>query len=453
MSGRSLLRHCVTYGAAVYYMRGGTPEAAYASFDDVVRSAVSRVLGGGVDDNAWARAQLPVRSGGLGFRSCAKHAAIAYAVAAADARRYVGDLCADPDGLPDDELLDRIIDASGAPPDADDDQDLFDEWQHLRDTTVNAIPEHVYQHVVDYIEGDAYEAHKQRELSQALEENELVSALKFAALELNNWTIEDAKRMVSCAGRHASAFWNAMPSTVDGVCLHMKTQHFLAITRARLGLSHNNKGSRTLCPHCRKVILGETASHVFGCTGDGNKAKTHNRVRDVIFTIAQGAGCSPVKETGSPFQHPTENLRCDILLQTPPDGNGPVALDLAVTSPLAATYERARADVLVALRAANKYADDKRKKYEQFLAPGTCRRFTPMIFESFGSMTDECRQMLCSIAVAYGNRRNMPPHRSIPMIMQRVSAALQQSLAETLVFDTEFDDGLVPELGPTAVAH
>ena len=51
-----------------------------AEFDNIIRGALSRILGAVLTDPQWAQASLPVAMGGLGLRSAVDHAAGAHAV-------------------------------------------------------------------------------------------------------------------------------------------------------------------------------------------------------------------------------------------------------------------------------------------------------------------------------------------------------------------------------------
>ncbi len=171
-----------------------------------------------------------------------------------------------------------------------------------------------------------------------------------------------------------------------------------------------------------------------------------------IDTVYAGALCNPQREHQS-FTDPARALRSDIFVASPPNGGRPLALDLAVTTPLAA-YHRENlpgAQRTEPLAAAKWYAASKRRKYADFVPDNII--FRPLIFESFGSMTDECRKTIGTAASAWGKRRNIPPHRAIPLVFQRISVTLQNSIAEYLVLDAEFPESLLPNAGEVPVSE
>ena len=63
------------------------------AFDNELRAAVEIALGGGIPDNSWWQAELPVDKGGLGMRQAAQTGAAAFLASRAASRAMVDDLC------------------------------------------------------------------------------------------------------------------------------------------------------------------------------------------------------------------------------------------------------------------------------------------------------------------------------------------------------------------------
>jgi hypothetical protein len=115
-------------------------------------------------------------------------------------------------------------------------------------------------------------------------------------------------------------------------------------------------------------------------------------------------------------------------------------LDVTVTQPLAASHG-ARADTPGAC--AEAAAKKKHAKYDPVTQPGHV--FVPIVFETYGTMADESIEHLTKLAVALGKRHGLPPHRSIPMFFQRLSAVLQTAVADVLVRTEAIPDELVED--------
>ena len=128
------------------------------------------------------------------------------------------------------------------------------------------------------------------------------------------------------------------------------------------------------------------------------RTNAHNAVRDELYRLASYALMSPEKES---MCFPASQQRMDLVLRR---GFGGVAqlLDVAITHPL-------RADVLMrAVRdgpdvAATLYEEVKYTTYGQLIAPAS-QVFTPVVFDTLGGTSINCRGLLSTIATAYGRR-------------------------------------------------
>ena len=77
-----LLRSCLALPKIVFLLRT-TDTTQYKQelqdFDRITREALSRILGGPIDDKGWGQAKLPVSMGGVGLRAAENHASAAFA--------------------------------------------------------------------------------------------------------------------------------------------------------------------------------------------------------------------------------------------------------------------------------------------------------------------------------------------------------------------------------------
>ena len=90
-----LTRQCASVSKLSYAMRvhgGLISEANIARFDDDLRVAIERTLDGAIPDRSWWQAELAVSKGGLGMRSAALMAPLAFLSSRVSARPMVEDL-------------------------------------------------------------------------------------------------------------------------------------------------------------------------------------------------------------------------------------------------------------------------------------------------------------------------------------------------------------------------
>ena len=89
-----LLRNLVTSSRLLYTLRT-TPcmgRAELVSYDELVRSALTKTLNTDITNMGWLQASLPVRWGGLGVRSAVMLAPSAYLASAASTQGLVGSI-------------------------------------------------------------------------------------------------------------------------------------------------------------------------------------------------------------------------------------------------------------------------------------------------------------------------------------------------------------------------
>ena len=59
---------------------------ALGAFGDLIKASFTKIAGTDVDERGWSQAALPVRAGGLGFRSVSDHSFAAYVASFKGAR-------------------------------------------------------------------------------------------------------------------------------------------------------------------------------------------------------------------------------------------------------------------------------------------------------------------------------------------------------------------------------
>ena len=92
------------------------------------------------------------------------------------------------------------------------------------------------------------------------------------------------------------------------------------------------------CPLCKQII-NIYGDHATCCTKSGDLIIRHNALRNMVEEFASDGMLSPVLEKEGILGNTTGRRPGDVTIQRWAEGKG-LASDVAVTSPLAATYER-----------------------------------------------------------------------------------------------------------------
>jgi len=151
-------------------------------------------------------------------------------------------------------------------------------------------------------------------------------------------------------------------------------------------------------------------------------------VRDVLFLIAIEAILTPSKEP-RPFGAAHANLRLDLLYPHFWSGKD-ACIDIAVIMPLIESHLAAAAEAPGA--AATAYEGIKRRHYRDAIQQDR-HVLVPLIMDCFGGMGEAANTLLRSLAFFWGMQHNMGPSTAVPRIFGRVSLALAQGVARTLL--------------------
>ena len=108
-------------------------------------------------------------------------------------------------------------------------------------------------------------------------------------------TSQDLARLHSVSQKYAGEWLNAIPCKNLG--LHMTSQEFIMAARYRLGMNVFSRNGSCPVPTCTKEmdLLGD---HAMLCASSGERIAYHNRLRDVIYSVATEASLGPKKEEG-----------------------------------------------------------------------------------------------------------------------------------------------------------
>ena len=364
-----LLRQCASICKLTHCMRGTPPElqhAALQSFDESLRSAFCTTTGLLPDHAQWDQACRSLRYGGLGLRSCSRHAAAAYVASRSGSDQLVRDL-----------LPEQVLSSS----------DRIDFLSQARQEFGALLPDAGGELT------DPSAPAKQKSLSEALDEASFNKHYTAAGLA------ERASLLSECEAG-ARAFWSAIPNSSLG--LSVGAAEFVEEIRSRLCIQicPNDKW----CPLC-DAIFDTHARHARTCNAGGDRVMRHNALRNFIFRFAQQAGLSPELERPGLLipslpDEGKQNARrpADVYLPRWSRGS-PAALDFAVTAPFKQSSLTLAAKE--ALAAASDYTS--RKKTHLNTAE-SCQQlgisFLPMVVETTGAWSADATKVLGQLAAA-----------------------------------------------------
>ena len=230
-----LLRVSYSIVRAVHFMRT-TPLYQWheqgEKFDDMVRTAVERILGFPMDERTFAQAALTPKLGGLGLRKSIEHAGFAYSAS------------------------------------------FHESMKQAKETWT--LPPHVEEKHVP-----------QSKASYQFDE-EMFKYLVDSALDERG-----KQRLLRVAQPHAGGFVTAVPSEEDGKDTILRPRVFRTAIKYRLGVPVLS--NEILCPLCTQTIT-VYGDHATCCAKSGDLITRHNTLRNWVNGIARDGLLNPVLE-------------------------------------------------------------------------------------------------------------------------------------------------------------
>jgi len=213
------------------------------------------------------------------------------------------------------------------------------------------------------------------------------------------------------------------PSTLDGSAL-IRPRAFRIACRLRLGVAVWDKGAS--CPMCKQTldIMGD---HAICCTTNGDLIVRHNRIRDLVDSIAHEGHLSPVLEKKGILGESKQSGRRpgDVTIPLWCEGKG-LCVDVAVTCPFSKSnlYRDSPAEYCATYLKHRKYDSD-------FVS--TNFDFSALIFETSGAVNREGKEFLAQLfrfAARYsGTHLSVYSGRA----WARLSCALQSAVAQSVL--------------------
>jgi hypothetical protein len=377
------LRSCLSFCKLSYILRtcrSSIITAETASFDEMVKSTLSSILGTPVNEATWKQSVLPISLGGLGLRSTFQHAPAAYISSMISSRNILNSITAGRD-FPPSELLDielsMLSEATGC-------------TRSLQDLTVSGC--------------------SQKGLSSEIDKLSLIS------LTAMLHSTRDKARLLSLQLPYAGEWLRALPSPNLG--LHLSPPEFRLACLFRLGLAIFSQDGP--CLQCGQAS-DSFGDHAVGCSGNSDRIFRHDRLRDALFSVAQAAALAPRREVVSMIPS-SQSRPADIFLPAWNDGR-PTAVDVTVVSPTqAALIHQAASTPGAALL----HAEQRKIQKHDAACHAVGVAFLPLAFETFGGFSEQTSLFVRSLARMQAQRAGLSPSTAVSHLCQRLSILLQK---------------------------
>jgi len=376
-----LLRHCLSFCKAVYYMRTVPinlfPNVA-THFDKEVARCLEGLLPSPLPPKSYTQATLATSLGGLGLRSVTLHAPGAFLASFHQSKKLLSQFgCNNLSGL---------------------------------DSQCNLLLE---QFQVSCGDKSALAPTSQKDASTLIDQFSYSTLLKASSKS-------DSARIKAVSAPHANAWLNAPP--IDYLGMAIRHEEYQVAVCRWLGVPLVPDG--TICNACH-IPMSPRLSHATKCKVGGHIVTRHHRLRDLVFDLSSNALLAPQKEKGNLLGDDYAGMRpADVYIPSL-FGCKPAALDLAVTCPLQNKHidHPCPADI---------YALKKHAKYDAGFE-GSDVQFFPMVTDTFGHWGEEGTSVLKDILQKGADRLSVPRASYITEGWQRLGACLQRSIAKMML--------------------
>jgi hypothetical protein len=231
-----------------------------------------------------------------------------------------------------------------------------------------------------------------------------------------------AQRLRRAAQPHACGFITAVPSDEDGKDTLLRPRIFRTAVAYRLGVPVVDQ--EIPCPLCKQPI-NVFGDHATCCAKKGDIVIRHNALRNFVDSIGTDALLSPVMEKKGILGNTTGRRPGDVMFPLWAESKA-LVIDVAVTSPLTATYERL-------IEPCEWYAaTQKHGKYDADFK-GTQYTFCAMIFETLGAVNAEGEEVLRQLFRFAAKRLGREFTSYCGRAWARLSCNLQRAVAQSIL--------------------
>jgi len=236
--------------------------------------------------------------------------------------------------------------------------------------------------------------------------------------------IRDAQRLNRLDSPHANAWLSARPSFLDGTDTILPPKIFRTAVARLLGqpvFSHSAP-----CPLC-KQIMDLNGDHPLCCKKSGDRITRHNRLRNLVFKLADIGGLRPEMEKLGILgvTDKTRRRPGDVSVKDWSFRRG-LAIDVAVICPLAASH-------LHSLEPCESYA--KHQKIDRYADAfqKSDYDFAPVVFETSGAVNKEGESVLKQI-IRFASKREGITHTVFAArAWARLSCCVQVASAQQIL--------------------
>src|SRR4051812_17731709 len=232
----------------------------------------------------------------------------------------------------------------------------------------------------------------------------------------------DAQRLNCLDSPHANAWLSARPSCMDGSDCILPPRIFrTAVARLLNQCSHS-----VTCPLCEQ-IMDLQGDHPLCCKKSGDRITRHNRLRNLVFKLADTGLLAPELEKLGILGVTDKSRRRpgDVSIKNWSLRRG-LAIDVAVICPLAASH-------LHSLEPCESYA--KFHKIDRYVAAfvNSDYDFVPVVFETSGAVNKEGETVLKQI-IRFASKREGITHTVFAArAWARISCCVQAASAQQIL--------------------
>ena len=231
-----------------------------------------------------------------------------------------------------------------------------------------------------------------------------------------------AQRLRRSAQPHASGFISAVPSNEDGKDTVMRPRNFQIAVAYRLGVYVIDR--EITCPMCTQLI-NQFGDHATCCAKGGDMIVRHNALRNLFDSIGNDGKLSPIMEKKGILGETVGRRPGDVTFERWTESKG-LAIDVAVTSPLAATYVRM-------LEPCEWYAANRKHHKYDASFNDTNYVFSAVVFEALGAVNSEGEEILKQLFRFAAKRLGKEFTSYCARAWARVSCNLQTSVAQQIL--------------------
>lgn len=348
------------------------------AFDQLLRTALSKICNVALSDDQWIQASLPIRSGGLGIRRVSSLALPAFLASAVGTRN----------------LQNQILQHFSYKSDLD-----FDRCLEVWEVTNNKpLPAQTA-------------AAKQQTWDNPVVDSEFASLLQRQHDDYNK------ARLLAASAKHSADWLHAIPISSCGLRLDDEA------VRIAVGLRLGTE--LCLCHTCPcGAMVDVRGAHALSCRRSSGKFMRHNSINDLIHRSLTRAGIPATKEPHGLLR--TDGKRPDGLSLIPWREGRCLVWDVTVADTTAASY--LSTTVHTAGSAAESAAARKETKYVELTQRYD---FIPIAIESFGPISSKAMSFLSELGRRTSVTTGDP--RETSYLFQRLSVSLQRFNAVCLL--------------------